>query len=185
VKFCLLSLLAASCAVPVPEAPPHLEALRELTVIVDGVCAGVIVSTHSVLTAGHCIVEGDAHNVTTQARERFPAYLLASWDVPDLAELSVPRADWQRVAAVRAPAPGASLIVVHHVAPGGWAWLRTEVVRVSSIWHEATLDFAAPGGTSGSPAFAFDTNGALACVVTARGETTGQTYCAIPQGDQR
>lgn len=168
-----LVLIVLSCS-PVPDPDdPKYERFRDLAVVVNRSCSGVIVSTHSVLTADHCI---DPSNfVLTRSGQEYPASVLSEWVMVDLAELAVPAASWDRVAAPRDPVPGEPVVIIHHMS-GGWDGVEAHIGLVSS--GEATIaDWTPLGGSSGSPVFGED--GALLCVVTSYGSETGVGYCAV------
>jgi len=175
----LLSALAiaAACTAPVraPD-PPHADAARESTVIVDSRCSGVVVTSRSVLTAAHCVHRRTVLLDTWADPEPCPAELLTLHEWADLAELRTDRI-WHRVPVTRLPIRGELATVIHHRCPGGWCAAPAVVVYVSHRHREAALDWTARDGSSGSGVWGTDS--ALLGIVISAGSETGRTYFAL------
>jgi len=172
----LLAALLAACAGPVrmPD-PPHADAARESTMVLDGRCSAVVATARSLWTAGHCLRARTVLYRPWQGPEAV-AELLALHDLPDLAELRTRQA-WSRVPVARFPVLGEPAYVVHHRCPGGWCVTEGRVVYASTLLREAALDATPPAGASGSGVWGHD--GALLGVVTHLGLTTGRAYFSV------
>ena len=138
----------------------------------DGWCSGAFVGPGLVLTAEHCAGPETrvcdsrnrcavAHRVQVAERDDL------AWYSTDLAGPSARLASSTRW--------GETLTVVHHVG-SPWSAQRGQVIALHGGWDALELDFRAPRGMSGSPAFRAD--GSIACIVT--GAYTGAqagTWC--------
>ena len=173
----VLAALLSGCATPARLLdPPHVDAARAATVVVDSRCAGVVAGARALWTAGHCLRGITvAYRVRGERRERI-ADLLVLHDARDLAELTTDRA-FASVPVARWPRLGEPAYVVHHRCPGGWCVGHGSVVYVSHRWQQAALDWLPPFGSSGSGVWGRD--GALLGVVTHVGVSTGRAYFGL------
>lgn len=160
-----LLLLALGCTPAVAPAPDY----SELTpAILDreapGYCGALVVGPREVVTPEHCVSD----RVTSlDTGER--ATLLRCYERRDLCAFAVTGLH-ARIAVVRAPREGESVLVTTPIERG-----FATVLRTSIQWHAAWLDWPCVRGDSGGVAWSQD--GEALCMLTACDVRTRRTWC--------
>jgi hypothetical protein len=176
-RIVFLTLLFVSCSLSIHTNNigynVHEPSIAVASVSKNGYCGGVWIAEDKVMTAEHCIDNAKMQNniYITNGDVKDTTSVIARDPFLDLAILQT-TIKTKRWASMSDPVLNEELTVV--MPPG--VSVKTKVVKIDDMWGQAQLDWIAPNGASGSPAY--NSKGELVCIMTKRIPEIG-SYCNL------
>jgi S1-C subfamily serine protease len=155
-------LLISGCSIQNAQVVNKYEATDPSVAVVsdsgNGFCGGVWVDKNLIFTANHCV--SDITHVSN-GRFKIKGKVIETDEFTDLAVIKT-EVDNNYWAKIGEPKLNEKLTVI--MPPG--KKITVNVVKIDNLWNGVQVDWLAPNGASGSPAY--NDKGEVVCIITKR-----------------